>query len=175
MSTRILKHLQLYSQLSEAIDFENAIALPLQVNTSTRTTIGGLDLGMRIERFPPDSKIYFKINTILYNKFNNNYYNVGFDIDESNVQVQKTHYKTLASILGVVVKSSLRWIKENKPDVLTVIPEAGNTREFTKKLSIYASILATNQSLLDNLGYTWDYYNFTSGKGIYIAKKELLK
>jgi hypothetical protein len=29
--------------------------------------------------------------------------------------------------------------------------------------------------MLNNLGYTWDYYRFNSGKGVYIAKKELLK
>lgn len=175
MSTRTLKHLQLYEQLSEAIDFENAVALPLRVNAPTRTTVGGLNLGMQIERFPKTYKPYFRPGTILYDKFNNNYYNVGFDIDESNVQVQKTDYKALASVLGVVVKSTLRWIKENNPDVLTVMPTAGTSREFAKKLSIYAAILEKNQDLLDNLGYTWDYYMFNSGKGLYIAKKELLK
>jgi hypothetical protein len=175
MSTRTLKHLQLYEQLSEAIDFENAVALPLRVNVPTRTTIGGLDLGMQIERFPKTYKPYFRPGTTLYNNFNNNYYNVGFDIDESTIQVQKTDYKALASVLGVVVKSTLRWIKENNPDVLTVMPTAGTPREFNKKLSIYAAILEKNQALLDNLGYTWDYYKFNSGKGVYIAKKELLK
>lgn len=175
MSTRILKHLQLYEQLSEAIDFENAPALPLRVNTPTRTTIGGLDLGMQIEHFPEDYKPYFRAGTILYDRFNNNYYNVGFDIDESNVQVEKTDYKALASVLGVVVKSTLKWVKENLPDVLTVMPTAGTSREFDKKLSIYAAILEKNQALLDNLGYTWDYYKFNSGKGVYIAKKELIK
>ena len=175
MSTRTLKHLQLYEQLSEAIDFENAVALPLRVNAPTRTTVGGLNLGMQIERFPKTYKPYFRPGTILYDKFNNNYYNVGFDIDESNVQVQKTDYKALASVLGVVVKSTLRWIKENNPDVLTVMPTAGTSREFAKKLSIYAAILEKNQTLLDSLGYTWDYYRFNSGKGVYIAKKELLQ
>ena len=174
MSTRTLKHLQLYEQLSEAIDFENAVALPLRVNAPTRTTVGGLNLGMQIERFPKTYKPYFRPGTILYDKFNNNYYNVGFDVDESNVQVQKTDYKALASVLGVVVKSTLRWIKENNPDVLTVMPTAGTSREFAKKLSIYAAILEKNQTLLDSLGYTWDYYRFNSGKGVYIAKKELL-
>ncbi len=175
MSTRTLKHLQLYEQLSEAIDFENAVALPLQVNAPTRTTVGGLNLGMQIERFPKTYKPYFRPGTILYDKFNNNYYNIGFDVDESNVQVQKTDYKALASVLGVVVKSILRWIKENNPDVLTVMPTAGTSREFAKKLSIYAAILEKNQTLLDSLGYTWDYYRFNSGKGVYIAKKELLE
>ena len=175
MSTRTLKHLQLYEQLSEAIDFENAVALPLRVNAPTRTTVRGLNLGIQIERFPKTYKPYFRPGTILYDKFNNNYYNVGFDVDESNVQVQKTDYKALASVLGVVVKSTLRWIKENNPDVLTVMPTAGTSREFAKKLSIYAAILEKNQTLLDSLGYTWDYYRFNSGKGVYIAKKELLE
>lgn len=175
MSTRTLKHLQLYEQLAEVIDFENAVALPLQVDNTTRTTINGLDLGMQIEHFTPEHRPYFKPGTILYNKFNDNYYNVGFDIDESNVQVQKTDYKALASVLGVVVKSALRWIKENNPDVLTVMPAAGTPREFAKKLSIYAAILEKNQALLNSLGYTWDYYRFIPGKGVYIAKKELLK
>lgn len=175
MSTGILKHLQLYEQLSEAIDFENAPALPLQVNTPTQTTITGLNLGMQIERFSKTYKPCFRTGTTLYDKFNNNYYNVGFDIDDSTVQVQKTDYKALAGVLGVVVKSTLRWIKENNPDVLTVMPTAGTPREFNKKLSIYASILQKNQTLLDNLGYTWDYYKFITGKGLYIAKKEILK
>jgi hypothetical protein len=130
---------------------------------------------MQIERFPKSYKNYFRSGTTLYDKFNKNYYNVGFDIDESNVQVQKTDYKALASVLGVVVKSTLEWIKENGPDVLTVMPTAGTPREFDKKLSIYAAILEKNQAMLDNLGYTWDYYRFNSGKGVYIAKKELLK
>lgn len=175
MSTRTLKHLQLYEQLSEAIDFENASAVPLRVNAPTRTTIGGLDLGMQIERFPKSYKNYFRSGTTLYDKFNKNYYNIGFDIDQSNVQVQRTDYKALASVLGVVVKSTLEWVKENGPDVLTVMPTAGTPREFDKKLSIYAAILEKNQAMLDSLGYTWDYYRFNSGKGVYIAKKELLK
>lgn len=175
MSIRILKHLQLYEQLAEVIDFENAVALPLRVNTPTRTTVGGLNLGMQIEHFPESYKPYFRPGTILYDKFSNKYYNIGFDIDESNVQVLKTDYKALAGILGIVVKSTLKWVKENNPDVLTLMPTAGTTREFDKKLIIYAAILQKNQALLDSLGYTWDYYKFNSGKGVYIAKKELLK
>jgi len=175
MSTRTLKHLQLYEQLAEAIDFENAPALPLKPGTVTQTNIQGLNLDIQIEHFPPDYIMYFRPGTILYNKFNDNYYNIGFGIDEAGIQVQKTDYKVLASILGVVVKSTLRWIKENKPDVLTILPVGGTDREFSKKISIYASILQKNQNLLDSLGYTWDYYKFRSGNGIYIAKKELLK
>jgi hypothetical protein len=175
MSTRILKHLQLYEQLSEAIDFENAVALPLQVDTLTQVNIQGLNLDMQVEHFPPDYKNYFRPGTILYSKFNDNYYNIGFGIDEAGIQVQKTDYKVLANILGVVVKSTLQWLKKNKPDVLTLLPVGGTDREFNKKLSIYGSILQKNQNLLDTLGYTWDYYKFTSGKGLYVAKKELLK
>lgn len=175
MSSRTLKHLQLYEQLSEAIDFENAPALPLKVDSTTRTNILGLDVGIQIEHFPEDGQYYLRPGTLLYDKYNDRYYNVGFDIDESTVQVQKTNYIVLANILGTVVKTTLNWVKNNKPDVLTIIPAGGIDKEFQKKLSIYAAILEKNKYLLDNLGYTWDYYKFTPGKGLYMIKKELIK
>jgi len=175
MTTRTLKHLQLYDQLSEAIDFENAPALPLKPGVTTQIDIQGLNLDIQVEQYPPDYISYFRPGTILYNKFNDNYYNIGFGIDEAGIQVQKTDYKVLAKILGVVVRSTLQWVKQNKPDVLTLLPVGGTDREFSKKLSIYASILQKNQNLLDNLGYTWDYYKFRTGNGLYIAKKELFK
>ena len=175
MSSRTLKHLQLYEQLAEVIDFENAPALPLEVDSTTRTNILGLDVGIQIEHFPEDGQYYLRPGTLLYDKYSDRYYNVGFDIDESTVQVQKTNYKVLANILGTVVKTTLNWVKNNKPDVLTMIPAGGTDKEFQKKLSIYAAILEKNKYLLDNLGYTWDYYKFTPGKGLYMIKKELLK
>jgi hypothetical protein len=111
----------------------------------------------------------------LYNNFNHNkYYNLGFDVDEAQTQVAKTDYKTLSKILGIVVKSTLEWIKKNKPDVVTMIPEGGSDKEFEKKLSIYYSILYNNNDLLSSIGYTADRgVTSTSRPFVYIASKDL--
>jgi hypothetical protein len=175
MSTHIIKYTELYKKLEESIDFENAKAIPLNVDKRSRANIEGLNVGIELERFPEGYELYFRPNTILRNKFNNKgYYNLGFDIDESTTQVQKSDYKTLSKILGVVVKSTLEWIKQNKPDVITMIPEGGSDKEFEKKLSIYYSILYNNKDLLTNIGYVVDKGKIATGKSmVYIANKEL--
>lgn len=175
MSTHILKYTELYKKLEESIDFENAPTLPLKVNNIIRTEIEGLDVGIMLEKFPEGYELYFRPNTILRNKFNpEEYYNLGFDIDESTTQVKKSDYKTLSKILGVVVKSTLGWIKQNKPHVITMIPEGASDKEFEKKLSIYYSILYNNKNLLSNIGYVVDKGRTADGKSMaYIAKKEL--
>ena len=177
MSTHIIKYTKLYKKLEESIDFENAKAIPLTVDKVSRTNIEGLDVGIGLEKFPEGYEVYFRPNTILRNKFNTQgYYNLGFDIDESTTQVQKSDYKTLSRVLGVVVKSTLEWIKKNKPDVVTMIPEGGSDKEFEKKLSIYFSILYNNKDLLSSIGYTVDKGRIATGKSmVYIANKKLYK
>ena len=173
MSSRFIRLDRLYNILKESIDFENAVSLPIKVNTETRFNIEGLDVGIRIERFPEEGKVYFPPNAILYKNFNpETYYNLGFDIQDSTSQLIKTDYKTLSKILGVVVKSTLNWIKQNKPDVLMMIPDGSSSREFEKKLSIYASILNNNEQLLNSIGYSWDKGRIYNGKMcLFITKK----
>jgi hypothetical protein len=98
-------------------------------------------------------------------------YNVGFDIEDNTIQTYKTDYKTLSKILGTVVKSTLTWIKQNKPEVITIMPEGKDESEFSKKLNIYASILQGNESLLNSIGYYWDKTKIANKPGLYIAKK----
>jgi hypothetical protein len=175
MSTRIIRLNRLYNILKESIDFENAQSLPIKTNTETRFDIEGLNVGIRIEQFPKEGKVYFPSNTILYKNFNpKTYYNLGFDVQDSTSQLIKTDYKTLSKILGIIVKSTLNWIKQNKPEVLTIMPDASSDREFEKKLSIYASILNNNESLLNSIGYSWDKGRIFDGKlGLFIKKKPL--
>jgi len=175
MSSRFIRLNRLYNILKESIDFENAPSLPIKTNTETRFDIEGLDVGIRIEQFPNESKVYFQPNTILYKNFDpKTYYNLGFDVQDSTSQLIKTDYKTLSKILGVIVKSTLNWVKQNKPDVLTIMPDARSDREFEKKLSIYASILNNNESLLNSIGYSWDKGRIFDGKlGLFIKKKPL--
>ena len=118
MSTRIIRLNRLYNILKESIDFENAPSLPIKTNAETRVNIEGLDVGVRIEQFPNEGKIYFQPNTILYKNFDpKTYYNLGFDVQDLTSQLIKTDYKTLSKILGIIVKSTLNWIKQNKPEV----------------------------------------------------------
>jgi len=175
MSTHIIKYTELYKKLEESIDFENAPSIPLKVNTISRTEIEGFDVGIQIERYTEEYKVYFRPKSILANNFNHNaYYNLGFDVDDSTTQVTKTNYKTLSKILGIIVKSTLEWIKQNKPDVVTMIPEGGSDKEFEKKLSIYYSILYNNKDLLSSIGYIVDKGKTTTGKSmVYIARKDL--
>ena len=175
MSTHILKYTKLYKKLEESIDFENAPAISLNVNNISRRKIEGFDVGIQIEKYTEDHKPYFRPGSILYNNFNHNkYYNLGFDVDEAQTQVAKTDYKTLSKILGIVVKSTLEWIKKNKPDVVTMIPEGGSDKEFEKKLSIYYSILYNNNDLLSSIGYTADRGVTSTGRPfVYIASKDL--
>ena len=176
MSSRFIRLNRLYNILKESIDFENAQAVPIKTNTDTRVNIEGLDVGIRIEQFPNEEyKVYLPPNTILYKNFNpKTYYNLGFDINDLTTQTFKSDYKTLSKILGIIVKSTLNWIKQNKPDVLTILPEGGSDREFERKISIYASILNNNESLLNSMGYSWDKGKIFNGKlGLFIKKKPL--
>jgi len=171
MSINKIKYNTLYNQLEESIDFEKSIPITLKLNQDVRFKVKDLDVGVKIEKFDHDGKIMFQQGTILYNKFNpNTYYNIGFDIEDSTIQKYKTDYNTLANILGIVVKSTLEWIKQNNPDVVTVIPFGKNVIEAKKKLSIYASILHGNESLLNSIGYYWDTSKFMGKPGLYIAK-----
>jgi hypothetical protein len=171
MSSKSLGHYKIYSKLKESIDFENATSIPLKINIRSVLEVEGLELGIMVEQFTDDNIGVFKEGTILYNEFDpKTYYNLGFDINESTNQTKKTNYKTLSKVLGIVVKSTLNWIKSKNPQVITIIPGGSNQKEFNSKLSIYASILENNKSYLDNIGYSWDYYQFTTGKGLYIRK-----
>jgi hypothetical protein len=152
MSINKIKYNTLYNQLAESIDFEKSTPIALKLNQDVRFKVKDLDVGVKIEKFDHDGKIMFQRGSILYNKFNpNTYYNIGFDIEDSTIQKYKTDYNTLANILGIVVKSTLEWIKQNNPDVVTVIPFGKNDIEAKKKLSIYASILHGNESLLNSI------------------------
>jgi hypothetical protein len=171
MSINKIKYNTLYNQLAESIDFEKSTPIALKLNQDVRFKVKDLDVGVKIEKFDHDGKIMFQRGSILYNKFNpNTYYNIGFDIEDSTIQKYKTDYNTLANILGIVVKSTLEWIKQNNPDVVTVIPFGKNDIEAKKKLSIYASILHGNESLLNSIGYYWDTSKFMGKPGLYIAK-----
>ena len=171
MSINKIKYNTLYNQLAESIDFEKSTPISLKLNQDVRFKVKDLDVGVKIEKFDYDGKIMFQQGSILYNKFNpNTYYNIGFDIEDSTIQKYKTDYTTLANILGIVVKSTLEWIKQNSPDVVTVIPFGKNDIESKKKLSIYASILHGNESLLNSIGYYWDTSKFMGKSGLYIAK-----
>lgn len=158
MSINKIKYNTLYNQLAESIDFENSTPITLKLDQDVRFKVKDLDVGVKVERFSYVSKIMFQRGSILYNKFNpNTYYNIGFDIEDSTIQKYKTNYTTLATtlanILGIVVKSTLEWIKQNNPDVVTIMPAGKNDIESKKKLSIYASILHGNESLLNSIGY----------------------
>jgi hypothetical protein len=171
VSINKIKYNTLYNQLAESIDFEKSTPISLKLNQDVRFKVKDLDVGVKIEKFDYDGKIMFQQGSILYNKFNpNTYYNIGFDIEDSTIQKYKTDYTTLANILGIVVKSTLEWIKQNSPDVVTVIPFGKNDIESKKKLSIYASILHGNESLLNSIGYYWDTSKFMGKSGLYIAK-----
>jgi hypothetical protein len=172
MSTRDIKYTTLYNTLKESINYENALSLPLKLNQDIRFDVEGLDVGMKIERFEEGGEVMFSPNSILYNKFNpKTYYNVGFDIEDNTVQTYKTNYKTLAKILGIVVKSTINWVKQNNPEVVTIIPAGKDQNESSKKLNIYASILQGNEAALDSIGYYWDKSRFMGKPGLYIAKK----
>jgi len=172
MSTYYTKYFTLYNQLKESIDFETAPSLPLRVNRDTRFEVDGINVGIMIQSYEEGAESMFSPGSILYQKYNpDTYFNIGFDIEESNTQIYKTDYRTLARILAIVVKSTLQWVKENKPEVLTIVPIGGSEKEARKKLHIYSSILQSKESILNNLGYYWDRALFMNKPGIYIAKK----
>lgn len=172
MSNKTNIHLQLYNSLKESIDFENARDLNLRTDVVEKIRIKGMKVEIAI--FKLRNTDLFKEDSILYNKFNDKYYSLGFAVEDSETQVTKTDYRTLARILGIIAKSTLEWVKKNNPDVILVGPSGASKREINKKLSIYTSILERNRSLMDSLGYFWDYIDLNyRGKSAYIAKKSL--
>lgn len=175
MSTHRLRYTELYRNLEESIDFENAKAITLAADTTARIEIEGMSVGVRIEQFSEHHHDYFARNSVLANNFNwKTYFNLGFDIGGATTQTAKTNYGTLAKILGVVAKSTLEWIKKEDPDVVTITADATSDREFGKKLSIYYSILYNNKGLLGSMGYVADRGRMADGESfVYIAKKGL--
>jgi len=171
MSVRDLKYQTLYNTLKESIDFDKAQSFPLTVNRDVRFKVEGLDVGVKIERFENGGESMFPPNSILYKNFNpKTYYNIGFDIEDSTTQQYKTNYKTLAKILGIVVKSTIDWIEQNQPKVVTIIPTGKDEKESNKKLNIYASVLQGNNTLLNSIGYYWDQTRFNNNPGLFISK-----
>jgi hypothetical protein len=157
MSNKFIKYNKLYNILKESIEWENAEDLNLKTNTFSTFTIDGYKVEVIVENFPEDKKDFFPKNSIIYNNFNpKTYYNFGFSIEGQTTQQYVTNYKVLAKILGILVKSLFTWIKQNSPDVITIIPEGKNERENRKKLSIYGSILQGNEAELKSMGYMFD-------------------
>lgn len=171
MSTRFLTMYKIYSIIKESIDYENAQSIPLKINQKVIKDINGYNLGIVVEKIGNEHKNIFPKTSGLYINFDpNTYYNVGFDIDGKVEQTQKTDYKVLSKILGVVIKSTIDWIKTNQPEVITIFADGATPKEREKKLNIYGSVLAGDRYKLENIGYHWDFITLNGEKGLYIAK-----
>lgn len=156
MSNKFIKYGKLYNLLKESIEWDKAAVYSLKLNSKTNFEIEGYKVGMMIENFPEDKIDLLRKGSILYNNYNSKtYFNFGFDINGETTQQYKTDYKILSKILGVVVKSLFKWIKENNPEVITIFADGDSERENKKKLSIYGSILQGNESQLKSMGYTF--------------------
>ena len=81
-------------------------------------------------------------------------------------------YKELAKPLSIVAKSLFVWIQQNNPSMITIFADSDNVEKKTKKINMYGSILYREQNTLNNMGYTWDFFNSpVLGKSIYIKKQ----
>jgi len=173
MSTKAFKYRQVYETLKESIDYQNADIVPLQVGEETTFEVEGMTVEIELALIPEESKVLFSAKSILYNEFEEGeYFNIGFSIEDSVTQKYKTNYRTLAKILGIVVKSTVLWIQQNNPKVVIIVPKGKDKSETEKKLNIYASILQANEPVLDQLGYYWDTGRFGTYRGIYIASRD---
>ncbi len=171
MSINFLKYNQLYALLREAIDFEKATPVELKTGVESNFKVEDIAVGIKVEKYPSEGKLYFRPGTSLYSDFSSDtYYNFGFDVEGSTSRVQEEDYKVFVSIIGVAIKSLLNWIEKNNAEVITLIPDDDDKNLKLKKLHVYGAILKGKKSSLQNIGYGWDFYNFTSGKGIYIKK-----
>lgn len=177
MTSRQHKHVTIYNKLSESIDYDSAKAVPIKLNQFTKIEVGDLDAAIILQKYDEDQADMILLDgSILREKYNDNYYNVGFSVDYSMTQVKRTDYRTLAKLLGIVVKSTINWVIKNKPDVLTIGATGATDREHDKKIAIYGAILDKNLPLMEKHGYFWDYTKFDIiGKGMFIAKKSLFE
>lgn len=172
MSTKILRYLTLYDHLKESIEFEKAQSVELSTGKRVQVNIEGKEVGIKVEGIlPRHLSQLFKKGSNLYNDYEmkGSYFNVGFDVEGVTKQVDKTNYKTLAKILGVVVKSLSEWLKEVQPEVVTIFADGDTSREKRKKLIIYTSILQGNPQIIK--GYTWEQMKTPEGEPMVVLVK----
>ena len=170
MSTRIILLEQISNLLGESIDIDKVNAVPLKLNNRTTFTYGGYEYGMLIQNIGDGNKNIFP-NSFNLPTLMDGYYNFGFDVNGQTIARKRESYKEIAKPLSIVVKSLLNWMAINKPILVTAFPDGGNNEEKEKKVNIYGAILHRETPRINNMGYTWDFFNSPIlGKSIYISK-----
>ena len=171
MSTRIILLEQISNLLGESIDIDKVDAIPLKLNSRVTFPHGGREYGMLLQNIGEGNKHIFPNSFNLPQRMDG-YYNFGFDVNGQTIVQKKESYKEIAKPLSIIVKSLLNWVKVNQPILVTVFPDGGNNEEKEKKVNIYGSILHRETSRINNMGYTWDFFNSPIlGKSIYISKQ----
>jgi hypothetical protein len=171
MSTRVILLEQISNLLGESIDIDKVNAVPLKLNNRTTFTYGEYEYGMLIQNIGEGNKHIFPNSFTLPPRMEG-YYNFGFDLEGKTTVQEPKSYKELAKPLSIVAKSLFVWIQQNNPSMITIFADSDNAEEKTKKINIYGSILYRERNTLNNMGYTWDFFNSpVFGKSIYIKKQ----
>jgi hypothetical protein len=173
MSNLVLKKIkleQIAAKLTEGVDLENVQPLPLSLNQRTTFQYNGTTYGMMIEPHDNNSRDWLP-KTVPSDEVLVGYYNFGFDYEGFTQRQVKQSYKDLAQPLAVIVKSLIEWIRRNQPEMVTLYADGATPEERKKKLNLYVSLLNRESSLLNGLGYTWDYANTkVTDQGVVIWK-----
>ena len=171
MSTRIILLEQISNLLGESIDIDKVNAVPLKLNNRTTFTYGGYEYGMLIQNIGDGNKNIFPNSFNLPTRMDG-YYNFGFDLEGKTIVQKPQSYKEIAKPLSIVAKSLLNWIALNKPTLVTAFSDGGNNEEKEKKINMYGAILHRETPRINNMGYSWDFFNSpTLDKSIYISKQ----
>ena len=168
MSTRVLLLNRLSIILNEVIDIDKVDAIPLKLDSRITFPYGDFEYGMVIQSMEPENKnIFPKIFTLPQDM--KGYYNFGFDIENTTKRIEPKTYKEIAKPLAIISKSLIEWISKNDPILINVFADSNNEDELNKKLNLYGGLLNRENSKLESMGYSWDFYNSPIlGKNIYI-------
>lgn len=170
MSTRALLLNKLSTILNEVIDIDKVNSIPLKLNSRVSFDYGDYEYGIVIEKIKEKDKTIFPKSFSIPPNLEG-YYNFGFDLEGKTTVKEPKTYKEIAKPLAIISKSLIEWIPQNNPTLINIYADSNSEDEQTKKINLYGGLLNREKSKLENMGYSWDFYNSpVLGKSIYIQK-----
>ena len=161
MSNLIFKKVkleQIASLLTEGVDLQDVKPVQLAIGRRVEFEYEGKTFGMMVQPYGEDTRDWLP-TVVPLDRDLKGYYNFGFDFEGLTQREKKQSYKELAKPLATIVKSFMAWLKQKRPEMVTLYADGATAEERQKKLNLYVALLNRESSTLNSLGYTWDYVN----------------